>query len=303
MDDSHFQTKSEIQHLLESADRRPRKRLGQNFLIDRNLMRKLVERSGIEPSDCVLEVGAGTGSLTGMLATVARRVVASEIDPILAVLVVERMRRFDNVTIVPGDALQDKSTIAPALLSAVRAAHGLAGGTLRLVANLPYDIATPLVIDLLLSDLPVRRMCVTVQSEVADRFMGRPRTKSYGPVGIVSQALTTVGRICRMPPQVFWPRPKVSSTMLRLDVRERGPVDPKDAPAFARFVRGSFLHRRQTMSHNARRMEDPDLVGSALAAAGIDARCRPEEISVEQWIDLFHRIRGLGEGQAADEPR
>src|SRR5207244_2312773 len=155
---------------------------GQHFLIDRNLMRILVASAEIAPADCVIEVGAGAGSLTGLLAAAAAHVVAVEIDPRLVPIALAELAGRENVTLVAGDALADKSTLSAALVDAVSRARRGASGGLMLVANLPYDIATPLVIDLLLSDLPMTRLCFTVQSEVADRFLAAVGSRDYGPI-------------------------------------------------------------------------------------------------------------------------
>ncbi|MFQ5424733.1 MAG: 16S rRNA (adenine(1518)-N(6)/adenine(1519)-N(6))-dimethyltransferase RsmA [Phycisphaerae bacterium] len=283
-DDAHFQTKSDILRILTAVGRRPRKRFGQHFLIDRNLMRKLVDAAEIGPRDCVVEVGAGTGSLTGLLAVSAGRVVAAEIDPLLADMVEAQTRACGKVVVVRGDALLNKSTLSPELVAAMRAGHTSAGGELLLVANLPYDIATPLLIDLLLSDLPFCRLCFTVQTEVAQRLTAEPSTRDYGPAAIVTGAFGRVRRICRVPPEAFWPMPRVHSTMLRLDVH---PAGPADAAGLAAFVRSFFLHRRKTLLHTARRRTDAPLAIAAIDSTGVDPAARPENLAVDQWMALY----------------
>lgn len=297
MSNVSFQTKSDIRRLLQAHGLSPRKRFGQNFLIDGNLMRKLVEASEIGPDDCVIEIGAGTGSLTGLLAARAGQVVAAEIDPKLFEIASEHNRRAGNLTLLRLDALHNKSTLEPVFVDAIKSAASRVSGGLMLVANLPYDVATPLVIDILLTDLPLRRLCFAVQSEVANRFMARPSTGDYGPATIITQAMADMRRICQAPPQAFWPAPKVSTTMLRLDVREPGRFAPAEVLGFARLVRAFFLHRRKTMSHNAKRLPDGESLLTGIASIGVDPRSRPEELTVDQWIRLFGGLERTETGE------
>ncbi len=286
-----FQTQTTIRRLLDEAGIAPRKRFGQHFLIDRNLMNRLVEAAEIEPSDCLLEVGAGTGSLTSLLAATGAHVITVEIDKALAPIAIRTLAAHPNVSLLHIDVLANKSTIAPELLSALRDA--LQGSTARfkLVANLPYDIATSLVINLLLTELPLARLCFTVQAEVADRFLAPPDCSDYGPVSIITQALCRVERIAKVPPQAFWPAPKVASAMVRFDpfpVANRPIAQPKD---FSQFVRGFFLHRRKTMGHLTRIHAKSVAILAALSALDVDPSSRPETLTVAQWILLFHAVQ------------
>lgn len=285
-----FQTQKTIRRLLDEAGLAPRKRFGQHFLVDRNLMGRLVQAAEIEPSDVLLEIGAGTGSMTRLLAATGARVITVEIDPALASLASRTVDDCPNVTLLQRDALAGKSRISPELIGALRDALAGENARLKLVANLPYDIATPFVIDLLLTDLPLTRLCFTVQAEVAGRFLAPPDRSDYGPVGIISQALCRGERIAKVPPQAFWPAPKVASAMIRLD---RFPEDQRTVIhpiEFAEFVRGFFLHRRKTLGHLARDHAKADPIRSALAMLGIDEISRPETLSVSQWISLFHAV-------------
>jgi 16S rRNA (adenine1518-N6/adenine1519-N6)-dimethyltransferase len=285
-----FHTKTMLRGMLASAGLSPRRRHGQHFLIDRNLMMKLLDSAELGRGDCVLEVGAGTGCLTALLAERAGRVVAAEIDEGLAALACEHLARFDNVTLVRGDALASKSAIAGELQRAVEDALASMGGSLKLVANLPYDIATPLVVDLLLGDLPFGRLSFTVQAEVAERFFAEVGTAEYGPIGIVTRLLATGGRICRVPPQAFWPEPKVHSVMMRLDPRPGSEVQLADPVGFAGFVRSFFLHRRKTMAHLANQREDAARCLAALDQMGIAVGRRPESVAPGQWAELYQAI-------------
>ncbi len=285
--DSAFQTKTAIRGLLDSGGFFPKKRYGQCFLIDRNLMNRLLESAELGPKDCILEVGVGTGSLTGLLAERAGRVVAVEVDSDVASLAAEALAGFDNIWLVQSDALAGKSELSSALTEAVRTARGELGGALKLVANLPYDIATPLVINLLESDLRFDQMCFTVQTEVADRFLAEPNTHDYGPVSILTQTLAVGRRVCKLPPQAFWPAPKVHSSMVRLDIRELSAVPVADIRGFSAFIRGFFNHRRKTLGHTAKADGIADRFLPALAAIGVDPTARPETLTPAQWADLF----------------
>lgn len=286
-----FQTQSTIRSLLDEAGIAPRKRYGQHFLIDRNLMNRLVEAAEIVPTDCVLEVGAGTGSLTGLLATTGARVISVEVDRSIAEVARKSIAPFSNATLLQLDALAGKSAIAPELLDSIRQSTENPAAPLKLVANLPYDIATPLVIDLLLAGLPLVRLCFTVQAEVADRFLAKPDCSDYGPISIIAQALCKAERIAKVPPQAFWPVPGVASAMIRLDplsASERPVADPAE---FSQFVRGFFLHRRKTMSHLARSHAQATRIGEEFVAMNLDPRSRPETLTVSQWIRLFQAVR------------
>lgn len=285
------QTLSEIRDLLASAGLRPQKKLGQNFLIDGNLMTKIVEAAEIEPDDTVLEIGAGTGSLTEMLLERAGRVVAVELDRGLAELLADRLAGRDNLTLLHEDVLQTKSQIAPVVLDALR--HAAGGRPALLVANLPYHIASPLLIDLLLCDVPFKCFCFSVQREVADRIAARPSTKDYGPMSILMQLCGTVHKITHLPPQAFWPAPKVESTALRID------IDLSRFPAkivlrqFSELLRLAFAHRRKTLNYNLKQQYEPAHFGPACAATGVDLGTRAEALSPEQWYELFRRIAGV----------
>jgi 16S rRNA (adenine1518-N6/adenine1519-N6)-dimethyltransferase len=287
--DARFQTQTTIRRLLSEAGIAPRKRYGQHFLIDRNLMKRLIQAAEIEPSDCILEVGCGTGSLTGLLAEMGAKIVAVEIDKSLAPIAARSLADCPNVSLLQLDALAGKSTLSPDLVAAVRSMLTSKSISLKLVANLPYDIATPLVIDLLLSDLPFARLCFTVQAEVGDRFLAPPGGSDYGPISIITQALCTGQRIGKVPPRAFGP-PRRSIGNDRIDPTGAArPIDQSEE--FARFVRGFFLHRRKTLGHLIRNHPKSARIHSALAADGIDPIARPETVTVPQWIHLFHAVQ------------
>ncbi len=278
------QTKRDVQAILHAAGMRPEKRFGQNFLIDGNLMRKLVERAEIAPSDVVLEVGGGTGGLSDLLAAAAGRLVIVEIDRGLAPLLAERFTSQPHVTVLNQDVLTNKHTIAPQVLSALRDAAPADAARRMLVANLPYNVATPLIMNLLTAESSVARMCFTIQKEVADRLVATAGSKAFGPLAIAVQTTCTVERVAKLPAHAFWPAPKIESAMLRLD-RKPHPFESGDRLArFLDLVHAAFAHRRKTLRYNlARRLDEPAL-GEALTI--VDGGQRAEVIPLEDWLRL-----------------
>lgn len=293
------QTKRDIQAALASVGARPLKRLGQNFLIDGNLMHKLVAAAEVRRDDVVLEVGAGTGGLTDLLAAAARHVVAVELDRALAGFLEQRYVGRSNVTLLHGDALERKSEVAPRIIDALKLQIEDARGSLLLVANLPYNIATPLVMDLLIGELPFRRFCFTVQAEVGDRITASAGGKVYGPISVITQALSRCSRIARIPAQAFWPAPKIESVMLRLDVREEDHLEDDVRTKLVEMVRGCFGHRRKTMKRNLRTLLDEETMRCIEDDDRWKLRERPERWSVDQWQDLAERLVALGKEREA----
>jgi 16S rRNA (adenine1518-N6/adenine1519-N6)-dimethyltransferase len=283
-----MQTLSEIRELLSTAGLSPRKQFGQNFLIDGNLMQAMVELAEIGEEQAVLEVGPGTGSLTEELLARAARVVAVEIDHGLAGLLRERLADHGNLTLLEEDALAGKHAIAPAVMGAL-------GSEACLVSNLPYNIATPLVAMCLIESWRAcrgkggcrfDRMTFTVQREVADRFASGPGTKDYGPVSVL---LTLLGKMIPgpvVPAQAFWPQPKVSSRVLRVDLDRAATDGIADVDVLVSLVAQAFAHRRKQLRWLCRRGDlpfDAEVLGDALEAAGVALSERAERVSPEQY--------------------
>ena len=281
----HVQTKHEIEQQLAARGIHPRKRFGQHFLIDGNLMRRLVDRAELEPHDLVLEVGGGTGGLTDLLSRRVARVVCVEIDRQLHSILAGRFKGAGNITIIQGDVLESKHRIRPDVAEVIRRYDGGASGHIKLVANLPYQVATPLLMNLLIDFPEVRRFCFTVQAEVGARITAEPGGKDYGPLSIVSQMLGEIETVARIPPQAFWPRPAVQSTMLRIDIRERLQADPIDLAEFAALLRAVFDHRRKTLRAALGYVVDE--ATRARVGQAFDATRRPESFSIDEWIKIF----------------
>ncbi|MCL6501864.1 MAG: 16S rRNA (adenine(1518)-N(6)/adenine(1519)-N(6))-dimethyltransferase RsmA [Pirellulales bacterium] len=275
---------------------RPRTQHGQNFLIDLNLLELLVAAARLSPHDVVLEVGTGTGSLTTRVAPLAAHVVTVEIDPHMAELARSELAACPNVTLLVQDALRNKNQLHPAVLAAVREQLAAAPGRcFKLVANLPYHVATPVISNLLdLEDAP-QSMTITIQKELAERIMAHPSTKDYGALSIWVQSQCRAEIVRLVPPEAFWPRPKVASAILRLelDPPRRGQI--QDRQAFHELVRGLFLHRRKLLrgvlaSLYRSRLDKPK-IDALLSSLGLADSARAEELDVPGMIRLCDALR------------
>jgi 16S rRNA (adenine1518-N6/adenine1519-N6)-dimethyltransferase len=279
-----IQTKREIQEMLAAAGIRPRRRWGQNFLIDGNLMRTILDSADIAKDDVVLEVGTGTGALTEHLVQRAGHVVAAEIDPKLFDIVSDRIGHDRRFEFILGDVLSSKHHIADTVIDALRSARGTFAGRMMLVANLPYNVATPLLINLLLSNLGFDRYCFTVQREMADRFLATPDTRDFGPIAILSQITCDVRRLAILPPSVFWPSPQVDSAIVMMRAK-RHPFESGDRLLrFVELLRGGFAHRRKTLQFNlARSIGRP---ACEALASDHDLSRRAEAVPMAEWVDI-----------------
>jgi len=269
-------------------------RRGQNFLVDLNLVDLLVKSAAIGPDDVVLEVGTGTGVVTERTSALAGHVVAAEIDPRLAQLARERLVDRRNVTLVEGDALAGKHRFAPELLEAIRAALAASPrGRLLLVANLPYCVATPVISNLLALPRPFDAAVVTVQREMAERMTASAGTHSYNALSV------WVGAQCRgeivrvLPPSVFWPRPKVESAIVRLDLEPERRAAVGDLDRFHGFVRDVFCHRRKVLRGVLLRLAGGKQTDAArerverlYAALGLPSDVRAEDIPPDDFVRL-----------------
>ena len=279
------QTKQQIRAALDAAGARPRHRFGQNFMIDANLVRAVADAGELTPGALAIEVGPGTGTLTEeLLARAGRagRVVAVEIDRDLAAGLRRAFADEPRFALVEGDALANKHTLNPDLRATIDAARA-AGLSPRLVANLPYNIATPLVIELLIAGVEVQAF--TVQKEVADRLASPPGLKSYGPVSVIAQTLADVEVLRTLPPTAFWPAPTIDSALVRLRRKPAPPV--ADPAAFGRFVQTIFQQRRKTL----RKAAAPAGVTEALLdKLDLDPKIRPDALAPDQYVGLWHAL-------------
>jgi 16S rRNA (adenine1518-N6/adenine1519-N6)-dimethyltransferase len=292
------QTLSFLMRRFEEAGVRPQEKFGQNFLIDLNLLHILFEAAAVGPDDVVLEVGTGTGSLTALVAEKAAAVVTVEVDPRMFQLAAEELHRFDNIVMLKLDALKNKNRISPAVFDAVRPLLAAAPGRQwKLVANLPYSIATPILGNLLAEESPPRTMTVTIQKELAERITAKPGDKDYGALSLWVQSQCRVEILRILPPAAFWPRPKVSSAFIQLTVDDelRGRI--ADREFFHDFLRGIFLHRRkflrsQLLNAAKGRLDKPQ-VDAMLDKLNLPASARAEQLDVDTMLTLCNAVRSV----------
>ncbi len=279
-----MQTLSEIRALLYERGLHPKHRLGQNFLHDKNILAKLIDAADLQPGELVLEIGPGTGTLTEALLDAGARILACEIDSDIASIIEDRLS--GRVQLICGDCLDSHRRLSCEIVSA------LGDQPFKLVANLPFQIASPLLCTILIHHRSCIGQYVTIQKEVADRLLAEPSTKEYGPLTIIVGALADVKRICTVKPSCFWPQPKVESAMVSIfpsppgrRVRGEGSSaldTTEQRQDFARFVTQLFTKRRKQLgSILGRDCEWP---------AGVTADLRPEALPVERMVTLWQRF-------------
>jgi 16S rRNA (adenine1518-N6/adenine1519-N6)-dimethyltransferase len=289
------QTLSYLRNLFAERGIKPKNKLGQNFLIDLNLLDLILRSAELTAEDLALEVGSGTGSLTARLTEQAGAVVSVEVDPAFAALTDEEVKQRERIALLHSDILKNKNELNPDVLRAV-ANLGQRCGTQRvkLVSNLPYAVAVPVVSNLLLSDLAVERMVVTVQWEIAERLLSSPGTKDYGALAVLVQSLANVELVRRLSPKVFWPRPLVDSAIvcIRPSAAKRQHVG--DPARFRAFLRDLYVHRRKNLRGALASLPSHDLskseVDARLAQLGIDGSLRAETLDREQHLRLCERF-------------
>ena len=267
-----------IQQRLEAAGIRPDSRRGQNFLVDLNLVDLLVREANLQPHDVILEVGTGTGSLTSRMVSLVSAVVTVEVDPMLFQMASDELSHFGNVTMLRQDVLRNKNNIHDGVMEAVRSQMDTKPQRqFKLVANLPYHIATPLISNLLLSPIVPSSMTVTIQKELADRIVAVPSTKDYGALSVWIQSLCDAHIVRVLPPQVFWPRPKVHSAIMKIEPCPKKRSQFADLAYYQRFVRSLFLHRRKYM-----RSVLQSAFKKQLSKAAVDDVLRQEDFAGER---------------------
>ncbi|MEQ9411689.1 MAG: 16S rRNA (adenine(1518)-N(6)/adenine(1519)-N(6))-dimethyltransferase RsmA [Fuerstiella sp.] len=273
----------------------PRSDLGQNFLIDINLIEFAVRAADLSKQDVVLEVGPGTGGMTTFLAAQAGRVISVEVDRNMFALATAATQTCDNVTLIHRDILKNKNTIAPEITSLVKQTLAeVPDGQLKLVANLPYSVATPVISNMVASDLPWQRMVCTIQLELGEKMIAEPGTSGYGALSVWLQSQCSVRIIRRLGPKVFWPRPKVNSAIVSIWRHDGRGGRILDRAFFLDFLRRLFHHRRKLLRRVLVGMYSKQLsksdVDTLLEAQGLDAEARAETLDVPTLVKLGNRF-------------
>ncbi len=275
---------AKMAQLRAKHDFRHSKSLGQNFLSDKNIIDAIIEGSEIGAEDLVIEIGPGMGVLTAAAAECASRVVAVEIDRHLIPILTETLENYDNVEIINADVMKTD------LSEVVEKYRTL--GKVRIIGNLPYYITTPIVMKLLEERVPADSITIMMQKEVADRIKASPGSKTYGALSVAVGFYCTVRHIANAPKEVFVPRPKVDSTVIRLDVRQERPVDLVDEKLFFETIKKGFGQRRKTLLNSLTgiRGMSKESIAAVLADCGIDSRRRAETLSMSEFADLANEI-------------
>ena len=258
------------------------KKFGQNFLIDTTVLDRIISSAEITKEDCVLEIGPGIGTMTQYLAERAGSVVAVEIDKALLPILEETLQDYDNVTVINDDILKvDINRL-------VEEKNG--GRPIKVVANLPYYITTPIIMGLFESHVPVDSITVMVQKEVADRMQTGPGSKDYGALSLAVQYYAKPEIVANVPPNCFMPRPKVGSAVLRLTRHQNPPVQAKDEKLMFRIIRASFNQRRKTVANGLKNSQElqftKEQVEQAITECGLPLNIRGEALTLEQFAAL-----------------
>lgn len=298
-----MQTLTEIRDLLAGASIRPQKQLGQNFLVDKNLLAKLLDIAQVDRTQTVLEVGAGTGTLTEELLPRFARVVAVELDRKLYELLRDRLGERSNLVLIGGDVLESKHAISPAVLHAL-------GPEAVMLANLPYNIATPLIAEALVNSWRAscgpagRGICrfdsltFTVQQEVAERMTASAGSRVYGPISVLIALLSRAKLGPVVPAAAFWPRPKVTGQIVRIDFDPDSAKGVRDIDILTGTVNLAFAHRRKQIGTIIRAKQSKlpgtscEALERAMKAANIERTLRPEQIHPEAFAEFANALAG-----------
>lgn len=294
----HRQTITYLTNKFREVGLEPDARHGQNFLVDLNLVELLVRSGEIDENDVVLEVGTGTGSLTAMIAEVAAAVVTVEIDDHLYQLARESLEDFDNIVMLKQDALRNKNNFQQNVIDEIQRLVDLRPNRrFKLVANLPYNVATPVLSNLMTTSIVPTTMTATIQKELADRICAKPSTKDYSALSIWMQSLCDVETVRIMSPRVFWPRPKVTSAIIKVTSNSEKRARIPDVDFFHTFVRSLFFHRRKFLrgvlvSSMKGKLSKPEVDG-ILAKLGYKEDARAEQLEVDAILILCEEVRKL----------
>lgn len=272
--------------VLQKYNFRFQKKFGQNFLIDVHVLERIISESGVTKDDFVVEIGPGIGTMTQYLCEAARAVAAVEIDKNLIPILYDTLGGYDNVEIINDDILKvDLTTFAE---------EKNGGKPIKVVANLPYYITTPIIMELFESHVPIESITVMVQKEVADRMQCGPGSKDYGALSLAVQYYAKPEVVANVPPNCFMPRPNVGSAVIRLTRHEKPPVETTDEKLMFRLIRASFNQRRKTLVNGLKNASDliftKEQIESAIEAIGQPLTIRGEALTLAQFAELTNQL-------------
>ena len=265
------------------------KKFGQNFLIDTHVLERIIDEAGITKDDFVIEIGPGIGTMTQYLCEAAGAVAAVEIDKNLIPILADTLSEYDNVEVIHNDILKvDIAALAD---------EKNGGRPIKVVANLPYYITTPIIMGLFESHVPIESITVMVQKEVADRMQCGPGSKDYGALSLAVQYYAKPEIVATVPPNCFMPRPNVGSAVIRLTRHENVPVDVTDERLMFRLIRASFNQRRKTLVNGLKNSSDlnytKEQIEAAITAIGQPLTIRGEALTLEQFAQLANELGAL----------
>jgi len=265
------------------------KKFGKNFLIDTHVLEKIIAAAGVTKEDCVLEIGPGIGTMTQFLAEHARKVVAVEIDKNLIPILEETLEEYTNITVINEDILKvDIKSLAEQYND---------GHPIKVVANLPYYITTPIIMGLFESSVPIDNITVMVQKEVADRMQEGPGSKDYGALSLAVQYYARPEIVANVPPNCFIPRPNVGSAVIRLTRHRKMPVQVKNPELMFKIIRASFNQRRKTLQNGLNNSPElpysKDQVAAAIEKMGLPQSVRGESLTLLQFAELSDILEGI----------
>ncbi|MCF7975709.1 MAG: 16S rRNA (adenine(1518)-N(6)/adenine(1519)-N(6))-dimethyltransferase RsmA [Phycisphaerae bacterium] len=285
-----MQTKQQIQEFLTTLGTFPKKRLGQNFLIDQNIIRLIVNSADITDQDVVLEVGCGTGTMTELIQEQAGHVISVDLDPDVFQIAREQLKDFPNVTLFNTDILTGKHHVAQEVLDAIVQARNTFKRDFLLVANLPYNVASPVMINLVTGPIPIDRMVVTIQKEVGDRMIASTGDPHYGSLSILLQATGRIELVRILKPSVFWPQPKVDSAIVKY-TRDQEKTDRIGSLPLLAATLSLFLGQRRKMIKAAAKNAQDDLKAirdwpALFEQCHMAPHLRPDQIAPDQYVAL-----------------
>lgn len=266
------------------------KKFGQNFLIDTHVLNKIISGADIHSDDCVIEIGPGIGTLTSLIAANAKKVIAVEIDKNLIPILEDTLKEFENITIINDDILKlDISNLALQYNE---------GKTIKVVANLPYYITTPIIMGLFESHVPIESITVMIQKEVADRIQAGPGTKNYGALSLAVQYYSKPELIANVPQNCFIPRPGVGSAVIKLSAHKKAPYPVDDEALLFKLIRAAFMQRRKTLQNSVCNSNElhlgKDSICLALEQMKLDVNIRGEALNLQQFCELSNILGKSG---------